>query len=116
MNTKQIAEMAVLILEDYPKLTLADIKVFFRMCKRSAFGELYDLNGATLFNWLNDYIELRSDEEFVLYQQQEREQRRLQEERERAEWELLTPEQKAEQQREIDEIIKRLSKRFSALG
>lgn len=115
MNDQQVGESARLILEEYPDLKMDDIALFFRQCKLSHFGKLYDLNGAVLIEWLNQYQKERSTAYWQLQDRLEREQREEQERKEKAEWEALTPEQQAQRQREIEQIQERIANRLRNL-
>ena len=96
MDDYQVAETATLILEEYPNLKVDDIALFFRQCRLSRFGKLYDLNGAVLLDWLHEYQQQRNAAQYNLYCRQEQERKDEEERRRQAQWEALTPEQKAE--------------------
>ena len=113
MDDYQVAETATLILEEYPDLKVDDIALFFRQCRLSRFGKLYDLNGAVLLDWLNDYTKQRNAAQYDLYKRQEQQRKDEEERRRQAEWEALTPEQQAEQQRKIEEIQERIRQKLS---
>lgn len=109
MNDEQAAETATLILDEYPTLKMDDIALFFRQCKLARYGKLYDLNGATLLDWLNIYRQERGAAEYKLYEKQRKAQEAAEEAKRQAEWDALTPEQQAEQKRQIDEIVERMT-------
>ena len=115
MDDYQVTETATLILEEYPTMKIDDIAFFFRQCKLSHFGKLYDLNGAVLLDWLNQYLKERTTAYWQLQDRLEREQREEQERKEKAEWEALTPEQQAQRQREIEQIQERIANRLRNL-
>lgn len=115
MNDQQVGESARLILEEYKQLKIDDIALFFRQCKLSHFGKLYDLNGSVLLDWLNQYLKERTTAYWQLQDRLEREQREEQERKEKAEWEALTPEQQAQRQREIEQIQERIANRLRNL-
>lgn len=115
MDDYQVAETATLILEEYPAMKIDDIALFFRQCRLSHFGKLYDLNGAVLLDWLNQYLKERTTAYWQLQDRLEREQREEQELKEKAEWEALTPEQQAQRQREIEQIQERIANRLRNL-
>lgn len=57
MNDQQIAETAILIVEEFPYLKLTDLKLFIRRLKCNAYGEVYDLDGQSFIGWLRKYVE-----------------------------------------------------------
>ncbi len=77
MNEQQIAETAMLILEEpsFQSLKLDDLVLFIRKCKMGDFGELYTLNGSTIILWLKEYVEKRSMAFYNMQQQEEQERR-----------------------------------------
>lgn len=115
MNDTQVAETAMLILEEFPKLKIDDIALFFRYCKTSHFGKLYDINGATIFEWINTYCKERGEYEYQLLQVREKQRQDELERQRQAEWDALTPEQQAEQLQQIKEIQQRLQQKFIRL-
>jgi hypothetical protein len=63
MGENQILETAMLVLEDYYMLTLADINLVFTRAKKGFYGELYDrLDGAIILTWFRKYFEERCQE------------------------------------------------------
>ena len=112
MDDEQVAETAMLLLETYPYLKMDEIEYFFHLCKTSHFGHLYDLNGATLLEWMQQYLKERNLEQGRIYQEQEKAAREA-EERRRAEIEAsMTEEERAETARKIEEIQNRLAAKF----
>ena len=71
MNAEQVKQTAMLIYEEYPLLTVPDLVLFNRLCKKGHFGELRDLNGTVLILWLKKYFEERKSELNEFYYQQE---------------------------------------------
>jgi hypothetical protein len=63
MGESQILETAMLIMQDYYMLTLADINLVFTRAKKGFYGELYDrLDGAIILTWFWKYFEERCQE------------------------------------------------------
>jgi len=110
MDDEQVAETAELILEEYGSLKFDDIALFFRNCKLSRYGKLYDLNGAALLDWLHTYRHERNAAEWRLYEQREKERMAEEERRQQAEWEAMSDEERAEQARKIAEIQEHIIK------
>jgi len=108
MNDSQVAETAQLILEEYQRLKFDDIEFFFRNCRLSKYGKLYDINGQVLLDWLHEYDMQRwaAEERKARHDKEEEERRRI------AEWEALPQEEKDRQLREIQEIQDRITKRL----
>lgn len=71
MNAEQVKQTSMLIYEEYPLLTVPDLVLFNRLCKKGHFGELRDLNGTVLILWLKKYFEERKSELNEFYYQQE---------------------------------------------
>lgn len=113
MDDRQVADTATLIFDEYPKLKMDDIALFFRFCKISKFGKLYDLNGAVLLDWMRQYSIDRSVAEYKLHERLKEEAKAAEEERRRKEWEALTPEQQAAQNREIAAIQQRIYQKLT---
>ena len=95
LNSSQIEELAVLILQSGYFVKLAEMAVFFQMLKSGKFGQLY---GTLSPIWIMEQFQL-----FLSHRRQEidkfeREQRRLSMEKEREQWakDKATPEQIAE--------------------
>ena len=114
MNDQQIAETATLIMEEFPNLTIADVKLFIRRLKCNAYGEVYDLDGQSFFGWMRKYIEERNQANYQITQQLQKEAK---ERREKEEEEFSkTPEgQKVQKEslRLFDEVIKSFSNKES---
>ena len=113
MNDEQVAETAELMLEEYPDLKFDDIALFFRNCKLSRYGKLYDLNGAALLDWLREYKSERSTASWRLAEQQKRERKEAEERQRQAKWEAMTDEERAESEKRIAEIQERIRKKLS---
>lgn len=113
MNDEQVAETATLILEEYLKLKFDDVALFFRNCKLSKYGKLYDLNGAVLLDWLQEYHKERNTAEWRWRDLQEKERKEAEERQRQAEWDAMTDEEKEEHQKRIAEIQERIRLRLS---
>lgn len=113
MDDHQVAETATLILDEYPDLKMDDIALFFRQCRLSRFGKLYDLNGAVLLDWLQEYRRQRTAAHWQLLDRQEQERKQAEERQRQAEWEAMTEEQRAEHQRQIEAIQERIRQKLS---
>lgn len=113
MDDYQVAETATLILDEYPDLKMDDIALFFRQCRLSRFGKLYDLNGAVLLDWLQEYRRQRTAAYWQLLDRQEQERKQAEERQRQAEWEAMTEEQRAEHQRQIEAIQERIRQKLS---
>jgi hypothetical protein len=60
MTDSQCQETAMLILEEYPLIKIADIHLIFRMAKTNQFGIIYDrLDCTVVLNWFKTYFEQR---------------------------------------------------------
>lgn len=60
MNDIQTHETAMLILQEYPSLNIADINLIFKRAKLGKFGEVYDrLDGQLILGWLEKYFNER---------------------------------------------------------
>lgn len=47
----------------YYYLSIADLKIVFRMARRGDFGRLYErINEATVYSWLEQYVDIRTKE------------------------------------------------------
>jgi hypothetical protein len=114
MTENQIADTAMLILEEYPKLKVDDIALFFRKCKMSHFGKLYDLNGMVLMDWLSGYIAERNAVGLSLSRRREEERKREEERRREEEWNALTEEERRREEDKISGIINRLTEKYKA--
>ena len=71
MNAEQVKQTSTLIYEEYPLLTVPDLILFNRLCKKGHFGELRDLNGTVLILWLKMYFEERRSKLNEFYYQQD---------------------------------------------
>lgn len=57
MSDMQTQETAILILETYPSLTIADINLIFKKAKLGKFGSMYDrLDGQLILSWFDLYF------------------------------------------------------------
>lgn len=62
MSDSQTEQTAMLILDEFPALTVADIKLFFTKIKKGHYGQIYDrLDGQLILIWLKKYFEERCD-------------------------------------------------------
>jgi hypothetical protein len=60
MSDMQTQETAILILETYPSLTIADINLIFKRAKLGKFGSMYDrLDGQLILSWFDIYFSER---------------------------------------------------------
>lgn len=60
MNDVQTQETAILIVETYPSLTIADINLIFKRAKLGKFGQFYDrLDGQLILGWIDTYFDER---------------------------------------------------------
>lgn len=60
MTDTQTQETAILILETYPSLTIADINLIFKKAKLGKFGSMYDrLDGQLILSWFDLYFSER---------------------------------------------------------
>ena len=60
MTDAQTEQTALLILDEFPKLTVADIKLFFSKIKKGHYGQIYDrLDGQLILIWIAKYFEER---------------------------------------------------------
>lgn len=60
LNKTQILILAEDILEEFNKLKISDLILFFKMARRGKFGEFYNiLSGEKVFSWLNQYFDQR---------------------------------------------------------
>ena len=56
MNPNQIKQTAIMILDEYYYLNLADINLVFTRAKKGQYGNLYEsLDGMKIFNWFDQY-------------------------------------------------------------
>ena len=62
MGDKQVENTALDIMEDYPYLTVHDLKLFFKMARKSEFGEVYGrIDGNLIETWLKKYDVMRAE-------------------------------------------------------
>lgn len=62
MTDSQTFETAMIILQDYKFLTIADINLIFKRAKSGYFGALYDrLDGQIILGWFHKYFSERCD-------------------------------------------------------
>lgn len=62
MGDKQVEITALDIMEDYPYLTVHDLKLFFKMARKSEFGEVYGrIDGNLIETWLKKYDAMRAE-------------------------------------------------------
>jgi len=65
MSEQSLRYCAADLLTDdrYYYLTIADLKIVFQMARRGDFGKTYErINEATIFEWLEEYTEIRTEE------------------------------------------------------
>jgi len=65
MSARQMHDVAVLLLEDYYMLTVADLKIIFTRVKKGYYGEgkLYEsIDGVKIISWFSEYFEERIGE------------------------------------------------------
>ena len=61
MTDTQTFETAMIILQDYKYLTLADINLLFKRAKSGYFGKLFDrLDGQIILDWFRQYDQERA--------------------------------------------------------
>lgn len=114
MDDHQVAETATLILDEYPDLKMDDIALFFRQCRLSRFGKLYDLNGAVLLDWLHTFLVERNRAYCLKCEADEKAAREADERRWEEERARMTDEEKAEQDKKVDDIIRRIEKQLKS--
>ncbi|MBR3647098.1 MAG: hypothetical protein IKN59_01735 [Paludibacteraceae bacterium] len=112
MDDMQIAETAELMLDEFPTLKMDDLVLFFRMCKISHFGKLYDLNGGVIFDWLNTYLDERETARLSREARIKAEYAALEERRMLAERAAMTEEDKEAERRNIEEIQERMMRKL----
>lgn len=62
MTNTQNQETAMLIVENYPSLTIADINLIFKRAKLGHFGPMYDrLDGQLILSWIETYFNERCE-------------------------------------------------------
>ncbi len=62
MTDMQTFETAMIILQDYKFLTIADINLLFKRAKSGYYGNLYDrLDGQIIIGWFRRYFSERCD-------------------------------------------------------
>lgn len=114
MNDQQVAQTATLITEEYgERLHFDDLPLFFRFAKLGRYGHLYDLNGVVILENIRQYLNERSSAEYERAICLEREAKEAEEARRQAEWDALTPAEKAEQQAKIQATIARIQAKFN---
>lgn len=107
MTDDMIKETAGLLLDEFPRLKVDDVALFFRLCKTAHFGHLYDINGAALFEWLRLYVAERHEAE-IAWEDERAAQRRA----EMFAPDTRTPEERDEDMKHIDGIIQRVCGRM----
>jgi hypothetical protein len=69
LSEVQIDECAMLIVQEFKNLTIADINLIFKDAKMGKYGELYEsLSMAKVLGWFNDYFTKRMDESELINQ------------------------------------------------
>ena len=62
MTDTQCIETAMLIVENYPSLNIADINLIFKRAKLGKFGQMYDrLDGQLVLSWFDSYFNERCE-------------------------------------------------------
>lgn len=112
-NDPQVAEIAELMLDEYPHLKFDDMAFFIRQCKLARFGKFYNLNGAVLMEWLAEYNKQRTAAYIQLRERQEHDQRKAEAQAADDYWKSLTPKQREEQKRQLEEIQQRIAHKLS---
>ncbi|MDD4971921.1 MAG: hypothetical protein PHT07_21045 [Paludibacter sp.] len=60
MTDLQCQETAMLIIEEYPSLTIADINLIFKKAKLGKYGSMYDrLDGQMILSWFEKHFDER---------------------------------------------------------
>lgn len=68
---KQATDTAKLIIEVYPHLRVADIRMVFKLAKQGEYGSTYDvMDGATILSWFKKYDSQRFETEKRLKEKQ----------------------------------------------
>lgn len=114
MNDEQVAQTAALLIDEYPQLKFDDVAYFFRQCKLAHFGTLYDLNGAVLLDWLHTFLVERNRAYCLKCEADEKAAREADERRWEEERSRMTDEEKAEQDKKVDDIIRRIEKQLKS--
>jgi len=89
MNDAQIAETALLILDEFPYLQLDDLRLFIRRLKLNAYGEVYDLDGQVFIGWLNKYVDEKRQHLYLIQKERERKEREEKEKRDAEEAQIM---------------------------
>ena len=110
LNDRQVAQIAELILEQYPWLKTDDIILFFRQCNVAAFGHLYDVSGNVFLEWMQEYIRQRQAATDDLIEQQRKEERQHLYD----EYNRLTEQEKDEIANMAADIIQRLREKLNS--
>jgi hypothetical protein len=57
-NKEQVIATVELILDEFPEISIADLKLCFNKAKLGEYGKLYDrLDGAIIFSWVREYCD-----------------------------------------------------------
>ena len=110
MNDQQIAETAMLIIEEFPFLKITDLKLFIRRLKCNVYGEVYDLDGQAFIGWLRKYVEEKRTVQYQIIMQREREEKERRDKE--AEEFAKTPEGKAAQEKAL-QMFEKLRDEFA---
>lgn len=63
MSDTQTEQTAMLLFDEFPSLTVADIKLFFNKIKKGHYGQIYDrLDGQLILIWLAKYYNERLED------------------------------------------------------
>lgn len=62
MTDDQCTQTAILLLQDFYNLKIADINLIFRKAKTGQFGEMYNrLDGVMIYQWFDQYFNQRCE-------------------------------------------------------
>ena len=62
MTDAQTQDTAILIIDQFYNITIADVDLIFKKVKLGHFGQIYDrLDGQVILSWFNDYYGKRCD-------------------------------------------------------
>jgi hypothetical protein len=63
MNERMILGLVEMVLDDFPQLTIADIKIIITRAKKGQYGELYEsLSPHKVYKWFESYFNERCEE------------------------------------------------------
>jgi hypothetical protein len=71
METEQVLECAMLIIDDFKQLNMADVHLIFTNAKKGKYGELYEsINMAKVYSWFEVYFKMRCETAAILSQRE----------------------------------------------